>query len=296
MNDHESVLLSTTTDILCHNKDGHYLDCTGGLGGHSAEILTRLSDKGRLWICDYHIESVEKLKARFADDKRVEVIHSRFSKIFDNLVFPFDGILADLGISSMQLSDQNLGIGFLLEDAPLDMRIDKGLETSAANLLETWDETELADTFYYYGGERFSRKIAAAIVMDRKKGTHYTTTNELRDLCSRVLGRYYYKKKIHPATKVFQALRIAVNSEIDELKQLLQTAPTKLNPNGLLCIISFHSGEDRLVKKTFKELSKTEDYNLLYKKAHKPDADEIKSNPRARSARLRTLIKIEGDN
>ena len=260
MLEHESVLLKTTIDVLNINKEGTYLDCTGGLGGHAAELLSQLNESGKLWICDYHRETAEKLTERFKSDSRVKVICSRFSQLFDNLNFSFDGIMADLGISSMQLDDNRLGIGFQVEDAALDMRIDDHLELSASDILKTYSQDDLADLFFYYGGERASRKIAAAIVMDRNKDVFYTTTSELRDLCSRVLGRFYYKKKIHPATKIFQALRIAVNKEIDELKTLLEMAPKKLNTSGRLAIISFHSGEDKLVKHTFRSLANTEDY------------------------------------
>jgi len=294
MLEHESVLLKTTIDVLNIKKGGTYLDCTGGFGGHAAELLNQLDESGKLWICDYHRETAEKLTERFKSDKRVKVIRSRFSQLFDNLNFSFDGIMADLGISSMQLDDESLGIGFLVEDALLDMRIDSHLELSASEILKTYSQEELADLFFYYGGERASRKIAAAIVADRKKDTFYTTTTELRDLCSRVLGRFYYKKKIHPATKIFQALRIAVNKEIDELKTLLEIAPKNLNPAGRLAIIAFHSGEDKLVKHTFRALAQTEDYFLPIRKAVKPTKEEIADNPRARSARLRILERIEG--
>ncbi|EKD50073.1 MAG: S-adenosyl-methyltransferase MraW [uncultured bacterium] len=291
MNGHESVLLKTTIDSVVTRTDGLYLDCTGGWGGHSIEILSRLTPGGKLWICDYHVETVKGLANRIAHDERATVICSRFSQVFDNLNFSFDGIIADLGISSVQLADPNLGIGFQLDNAPLDMRLDHRLTTSAADILSTHDASELADIFFYWGGERASRKIASAIVFDRNQGKHYTHTKQLKELCERVLGRYYHKKKIHPATKIFQALRIAVNHEIDELKTLLETAPHKLSPGGKLAVISFHSGEDGLVKKMFKDLAQTEDFQLAHKKAIKPDDTEIQRNPRARSARLRVLTR-----
>lgn len=287
--DHDSVLLKEAINLLCVNPDGFYLDCTGGMGGHSQELRARLSSKGRLWICDYHEETVKTLRERFNNDSRVCVVHSRFSAIFDNLNFPFDGILADFGISSPQLSDAELGIGFSMDGAPLDMRIDSSIEETAADVLKKSSEEELANIFFHFGGERASRKIAAAIVYDRKKGKVYETTDALRDLCSRVLGRYYRNKKIHSATKVFQGLRIAVNKELDEITQLLDQAPARLKCCGRLVLISFHAGEDALVKKRFKELSQTKEFFLPIKKAIQPDREEILQNPRSRSAKMRVL-------
>lgn len=289
---HQPVLLNEVIEFLNVKPDGVYLDCTGGAGGHSQAILGQLSSSGKMFVCDYHKNTVLKLKEKFADDGRVQVFHVRFSEVFDNLDSKFDGILADFGISSPQLENQDLGIGFQVDDAPLDMRIDHSLQKSAADLLNELSEEDLANVFFEYGGERASRKIAAAIVFDRKQQKHYTTTTELRELCERVLGRFYRGKKIHPATKVFQALRIAVNDELGEVKALLQKAPQSLNSNGRLALISFHSGEDRLVKTKFKELSQTDGFRLPVKKAIKPSLDEIKLNPRARSARLRVLEKV----
>lgn len=298
MANHETVLLKEAIDLLCVNPDGFYLDCTGGSGGHATELLSRLSGQAKLFICDFHSETVEGLKKRFRDDPRVQVHHSRFSLIFDNLDFSsrhrgFDGILADFGISSPQLEDARLGIGLLQNDIFLDMRIDDRLTLTAADVLKTYSQEKLADTFYYYGGERASRKIAAAIVADRKQGITYTTTDQLRDLCARVLGRYYRKRKIHPATKVFQALRIEVNQELEEIKVLLDQAPRHLKAEGRLVLISFHSGEDKLVKEKFRALAQTKDFNMPVKKVIKPDRDEVINNPRARSARMRVLERKE---
>ena len=292
MNEHETVFLKTAIDEIFINEAGRYLDCTGGQGGHAAELLARLGERGSLWICDYHMDAVNHLKRKFQDNKQVAVLHSRFSQIFDNLNFPFDGIVADLGISSVQLADPSLGIGFLQDEAPLDMRLDSALLTSAADILKTYSEAALADIFFYYGGESASRKIAAAIVYDRHNNKFYETAGALRDLCARVLGRYYRHKKIHAATKVFQALRIEVNQELEDLKVLLQKAPQFLNVDGRFAVISFHSGEDRLVKTCFKELAATPEFELGKRKAIKPEPEEIARNPRSRSARMRVLKKI----
>ncbi len=289
---HESVMLKPAVDFLVQNSSGAYLDCTGGLGGHAAEILTRLNEHGRLWICDYHQKTVERLQQRFAVDARVTILCSRFSQIFDKLNLFFDGIIVDLGISSPQLEDPELGIGFLVNDAPLDMRLDATLSATAADLLETTPEEKLADIFYRFGGETASRKLAKAVVDDRHQGKLYQTTSAFRDLCARVLGRFYRGKRIHPATKAFQALRIAVNRELEELATLLAQAPQRLNVRGRLCIIAFHSGEDRLVKNTFRELTTTDQFSRPVRKVLKPEREEIEKNPRARSARLRILEKV----
>lgn len=289
---HESVLCREAISSLITKKDGCYLDCTGGLGGHAAALLFQLTEQAKLWICDYHMESAQGLRTRFASDARVSVLHERFSRIFDNLNFPFDGILADLGISSPQLADETLGIGFLSDNAPLDMRIDHSLTLTATDILKHHTESDLADIFYYFGGEHASRKLARAIVTDRSQKKYYQTTGELRDLCARVLGRYYRGKKIHPATKIFQSLRIAVNQELDELKILLEKAPGHLAKDGKLVIISFHSGEDSLVKTRFRELKATGDFCLVEKKAIRPNENEVALNPRARSARMRVLEKL----
>lgn len=277
--------------------DGIYLDVTGGMGGHSAAIAQKLGPRGRLEICDYHEASVALLKKRFADLKNVRVHHARFSLIFDNPDLPagFDGILADFGISSHQLEQEKIGIAFLQDDVPLDMRLDKNLGTTAAELLETLPENELADIFFHLGGERAARHLARIIAHDRQSGKAPHTTTELRQLCERTLGRFYRGKKIHPATKIFQALRIAVNHELSEIEIFLKVAPVRLNKGGRLVTIAFHEGEDRLVKDSFRKLAETEEFFLPKRKAVKPGPEEIVANPRARSARLRVLEKQGGE-
>lgn len=313
---HVPVLLREALEGLNIRPDGVYLDATGGLGGHSAAILERLDKGGRLFIRDYHRASVAALAARFRDDARVEVDYARFSRLFENeSAFPlgtralatgraqpgatallgttaFDGILADLGISSAQLDDANLGIAFSHDGAPLDMRLDDELRETAADILAHRSRDELADIFFHLGGERAARKIAAAVALDReKKG--FETTGDLRGLCERVLGRTYRGARIHPATKVFQALRIAVNRELEEVEALLQTAPDRLKTGGHLVVIAFHAGEDRLVKTRFSELVGSGAFKQPQRKAIKPSKEEIAANPRARSARMRVIEKVE---
>lgn len=288
---HDPVLLAEAVEHLVTNPEGRYVDCTGGLGGHSRAILENLGTQAELWISDYHKPTAEALEQSFKQEKRAHVVCARFSSIFDNLVPPFSGILADFGISSPQLEDPDIGIGFQI-DGPLDMRIDETLTQTAADLLKTASQEELADIFFFYGGERASRKMAAAIVMDRKNQKFYDTTTELGGLCERVLGKFYFKKKIHPATKIFQALRIAVNRELDEVDILLEKAPYALEVGGRLVLISFHEGEDRKVKKKFLELQQMGDFKRITRKAIKPSDEEIERNPRSRSARMRVLERV----
>lgn len=290
-NFHEPVLLQEVVAHLVTRSPGRYLDCTGGFGGHSQAILEKLTQDSEMWIADYHKPTAENLRLKFLSDKRVHVLNERFSMIFDNLVPPFHGILADFGISSPQLEDSRLGIGFNVE-APLDMRIDERLQISAQDILATYDEKDLADIFYNFGGERASRKLASAIVYDRKINKFYTTTTELKLLCERVLGRFYRGKKIHPATKIFQALRIAVNEELLEVQKILEKAPYFLAQGGRLALISFHEGEDRLVKTAFKNLESTGEFKRVTRKAIQPSDEEIKNNPRSRSAKMRVLERV----
>lgn len=288
---HAPVLCDEVVEFLVTNPSGRFLDCTGGMGGHARAILHKLTASGELWIGDYHKPTVQALQEKFISEKRIRVLCSRFSMIFDNLVPPFLGILADFGISSPQLEDPNLGIGFSIH-APLDMRLDTDLTLTASDLLQTLKENDLADVFYNYGGERAARRLARAIVFDRQQKKFYTTTTDLKLLCERVLGKFYRGKKIHPATKVFQALRIAVNHELDEVKIFFKKAPEFLAIGGRLAVISFHEGEDRLAKTMFKEWEATKRFRRLTRKAVQPSEDELKKNPRSRSARLRVLERI----
>ncbi len=285
------MLLTEVVEFLVTDVNARYLDCTGGFGGHSQAILEKLAADSELWIADYHKPTAEKLKIKFLSENRVRVLNERFSVIFDNLVPPFCGILADFGISSPQLEDPTLGIGFS-SDAPLDMRIDSSLTLSATDILQTHSEEEIANIFYNFGGERASRRLARAIVHDRDIDKFYTTTTELKLLCERVLGKFYRGKKIHPATKIFQALRIAVNRELEEVQMILEKAPGFLSVGGRLVLISFHEGEDRLVKTAFKALEATGQYRRITRKAVQPSDAELQQNPRARSARLRVLERV----
>ncbi len=190
----------------------------------------------------------------------------------------------------MQLNEPARGFSFKY-DAPLDMRMDPTLPYSAADLLEDLPETELADLIFHLGGERGSRRIASRIVRDRESGKPVKTTSQLESLVRSAL-RIRGHRRIHPATKTFQALRMAVNREIESLKGFLEAAPDLLAPGGILALISFHSGEDRLIKHRFKDLAKSGRFNILQKSVIRPSAEERQRNPRSRSAKFRGLIRV----
>ena len=291
---HVSVLPSESIELLHVRSDGLYVDATAGAGGHSEEILKRLGPQGRLTTVDCDPQAVKGVKEKFGGDSRVKIFHARFSELFEILsrekLVPLDGILADLGISSLQLADPSMGIGFM-QEGPLDMRMDPRRDKTAADLIAELTEKELADLIYQLGEERHSRRLARMIVMSREKDPINTTT-QLRLIAERAIGPFYRKGRIHPATRLFQALRLAVNRELEELDILLESIPELLAPGGRAAIISFHSLEDRKVKQKFVALKK-EGWNLITKKPVTPSDEEVRSNPRSRSAKLRVIERRE---
>ncbi|MEL7034885.1 MAG: 16S rRNA (cytosine(1402)-N(4))-methyltransferase RsmH [Cyanobacteria bacterium J06592_8] len=266
---------------------GHYLDATVGGGGHSLLILQAAPDV-HLTAIDQDEVAIAVAEARltevepsFAD--RVQFWQGNFAE-YQPQGIEFDGIIADLGVNSAQLDTPHRGFSFRNE-APLDMRMNQKQALSAAEIVNTWDEVELADIFYHYGEERFSRRIARRIVQKRP----FETTIQLADLvasCYPPKSRY---GRIHPATRVFQALRIAVNQELSVLETFLARAPDWLKVGGKIGVISFHSLEDRRVKQSFRGDNRLQ---VLTKKPIQPQADEILDNPRARSAKLRVAERI----
>lgn len=272
---HIPVLSREVIEGLAIQSGGHYLDATVGGGGHSALILAA-ADQVRLSAIDQDETAIAAAKAKLGD--RVTFYHENFSE-FDPGDTRFDGILADLGVSSVQLDVADRGFSFR-QEAALDMRMDRRQELTAAEIVNHWEESKLADIFYTYGEERLSRRIAKRIVEQRP----FKTTTELAEAIAHSVPKQYRYGRIHPATRVFQGLRIAVNRELEVLETLIAKAPLWLKPGGRIAIISFHSLEDRIVKHRLRE---SELLTVLTKKPIIAQEDEIRENVRSRSAKLR---------
>lgn len=306
---HKSVLLVETLDLLDLKRDGIYLDATLGLGGHTEAILENF--EGRVIGLDQDSEAIEFAKKRLEKfGERIIIYQANFSSVKQVLkkaqIEKVDGIIADLGVSSLQLDNFERGFSFRFE-APLDMRMNQNSELeTAAEMLERLSEEEIANIIYNFGDERFSRRIARRIVERRKQGNPVETTLELAELVKRCVPRSR-KDKIHPATKTFQALRIAVNQEIEILEDFLRNAVDCLKLDGRLLVITFHSIEDRIVKRTMQNLSgrcfcppkfpkcvcgAEKKVEILTKKPIVPSEEEQTENPRSRSAKLRACQKI----
>ena len=274
---HIPVLGVEVVEGLAVQAGSHYLDATVGGGGHSRLILEAAPDV-RITAIDQDEQAIAAAEAKLAEfGDRVQFRRSNFAEFQPSE--QFDGIIADLGVSSAQFDTADRGFSFRLE-APLDMRMDQRQTLTAAEVINTWDEAKLADIFYHYGEERLSRRIARRIVERRP----FHTTTELAEAIAYSVPRAYRYGRIHPATRVFQGLRIAVNRELAVLETFLQQAPTWLKPEGRIGIISFHSLEDRLVKHAFKD---SELLTVLTKKPIVPQEAEIEVNSRSRSAKLR---------
>lgn len=290
MINHRPVLLKEVMEVLNIREDGIYLDATAGGGGHSMEILRRLSDSGVLICSDRDTSSVERLRTRF-DDKRVLIKRSTFSgipvELLSSQIKHVDGVLFDLGLSMYQLRDMDRGFSFDSE-ARLDMRMDRSIAISAWDVVNGFSQKEIEKILKDYSDERYYRKIARVIVNRRRR----EKINTCRELASLVAGVYGRRGKIHPATKTFQAIRIAVNDEIEELRHGLKNAMEILSRGGRLCVISYHSIEDRVVKHFMRDMSKDNVLRSLTKKPITPSRDEVRSNPAARSAKLRGAEKI----
>jgi 16S rRNA (cytosine1402-N4)-methyltransferase len=307
---HRPVLLEEVIELLDVKRGGLFVDATLGLGGHTEAILDA-SPANTVIAIDQDERAMELARPRlkgFGD--RVTFVHSNFEAIKEVLRSTgnekVDGILADLGVSSLQLDSEERGFSFRF-DAPLDMRMNQTSgDPTVAELLATLTEWEIADIIYRFGEERHSRRIARRIVEKREAGSPVTTTNELKELVERSVPRSR-KDKIHPATRTFQALRIAVNRETEILEQFIVDAIDSLNPNGRVAIITFHSLEDRVVKQIFNKLSgkcscppkmpvcicgATKLIEILTRKPVTPGELEIDTNPRSRSAKLRVAKKI----
>ncbi|WP_426476505.1 16S rRNA (cytosine(1402)-N(4))-methyltransferase RsmH [Chryseobacterium sp. CBSDS_008] len=295
---HNPVLLKQSVDDLVTNPDGIYVDCTFGGGGHSREILSRLSDKGRLFSFDQDLDALKNT----IDDPRFTLVNQNFRFLENSLlmygVSQVDGVLADLGVSSHQFDEADRGFS-TRSNAPLDMRMNVMQNLDAKRVINEYEEGELADLFYHYGELREARKLAREIVHHRKTKS-IETTEDLKKLFSYIpphkVNKFY--------AQLFQAIRIEVNQELEVLKEMLIQAFNVLKPEGRLVVISYHSLEDRLVKRFLKngmfEGEPERDIYGNYKKAFElikskaiiPDDKEIEENSRARSAKMRTGIKV----
>lgn len=306
---HISVLLNECIENLNIKPDGIYVDGTLGLGGHSEQILKRL-DTGRLIGIDRDESAIRRTGERLAQyADKMTLVHGNFcdvSQILDELgIAAVDGMLFDLGVSSPQLDEAERGFSYM-NDAPLDMRMDNTSALTASNVVNDWNEAELVRILRDFGEERYARRIASRIV-ERREQKKIETTLELVDIIRSAMPAAALREKQHPAKRSFQAIRIAVNDELGAVDRMMKTAPDRLKTGGRLCVISFHSLEDRIVKTGiaarengctcpreapicvcgFKQTLRS-----VHRKPIVPDEDELNFNPRARSAKLRVAERV----
>ena len=306
---HISVLLDECIENLNIKPDGTYLDGTLGMGGHSFEIASRLST-GRLICIDRDETAIERAGRRLAPfGDKVKLVHGNFSDaaaILDSLgIEGVDGMLFDLGVSSPQLDEAERGFSYMVQ-APLDMRMDQSGGLSAYEVVNTWDENRLNRILWDYGEERYARRITAAILKHREEKP-IETTQELVDIIRSAMPAAALREKQHPAKRSFQAIRIAVNDELGAIASMMDSAPDKLNHGGRLCVISFHSLEDRIVKSGIQAREHgctcpreapvctcgfVQTLKSVSRKPSLPTEEEIARNPRARSAKLRVAERV----
>ncbi|MDP4038434.1 MAG: 16S rRNA (cytosine(1402)-N(4))-methyltransferase RsmH [bacterium] len=298
MQKHKPVLLDQVIEVLHPGSGEKFIDMTAGYGGHSKKLLSMIGSDGYGYLIDRDKQAIDKLKKSFKSAANVQIIKNRFSQI-DKLGLPkVDMILIDLGVSSAQLDEANRGFSFLKE-ARLDMRMDRSDRLDAHYVVNNYSQKDLANLIFHYGEEKKARQIAKSIVESRKVRTIETTIQ----LANIIAGKIRKTGKINPATKTFQAIRIEVNNELDELKKGLENSLKFLGKGGRLAVISFHSLEDRIVKRFIDENSKeTTDITgkviaqaYLKKVTKKPITGKLESdyNRRARSAKLRAAVKIK---
>ncbi len=288
---HRSVLLDEVLAYLSPVPGGLYVDGTLGMGGHSEAILSRSAPDGRVIAFEWDEEAIAISRRRLQRfGERLTIIRRNFAEIVDGVrelgIATIDGILIDIGLSSLQLDKGGRGFSFQRNE-PLDMRMDIRQQTTAATLLASCTEEQLADIFFYFGEEYQARPIAATIVRARMKEP-VLTSKQLAGLVAEAVPKRFHPKKIHVATKVFQALRIAVNTELENLSRILDEAAALLKPGARFCVISFHSLEDRIVKRKFRDSTLLE---VLTQRPIMPQAAEIEENPRSRSARMRVACR-----
>lgn len=306
---HFSVLLNECIENLNIKPDGVYLDGTLGLGGHSYQIASRLNS-GRLICIDRDETAIERAGKRLAAfGDKITFVHGNFcdaADIIDRLgISGVDGMLFDLGVSSPQLDETERGFSYM-GDAPLDMRMDASDSLTAYDIVNTWDENRLNRILWDYGEERYARRISAAIISHRARKP-IETTLELVDIIKGAMPAAALREKQHPAKRSFQAIRIAVNDELGSISRMMETAPDKLNKGGRLCVISFHSLEDRIIKSGIASRENgctcpreapicTCGFKQTLKSVHRkpilPTEEELEANPRSRSAKLRVAERV----
>lgn len=310
MFNHTSVLLHESVEALNIKPDGIYVDATMGGGGHSSLILESLTT-GRLIGFDQDEVAIKHNQEKFKDDDRVTIIKSNFENLKSELakigINKIDGIIYDLGVSSMQIDESERGFSYML-DAKLDMRMDQSQALNAYDVVNTMSEKDLATIFKDYGEEKFSKQIASAIVKKRTQAPITTTLELVEVIKGAIPKKFFYKLTSHPAKKVFQALRIYVNRELNVFKISVDDAFELLNKDGIISVITFHSLEDRICKTTFKELSSVDPSlkdlpvipeelqakgKVITNKPILPSKEELEHNSRARSAKLRVIQKIK---
>jgi 16S rRNA (cytosine1402-N4)-methyltransferase len=289
---HIPVLKDEVLEWLQPRPGALYVDGTLGLGGHTQAILERSAPTGQVVGFEWDEEAAAATGRHLAGfGERVRIVRASYADVVPELeqlgIAKVDGLIADLGVSSLQLDRAERGFSFRTDNA-LDMRMDRRRPMTAATLVAQADEDQLADIFYHYGEERQARRIARFIVEARAQAP-VDATGRLAAIVAAAVPRKYHPPKVHVATKVFQALRIAVNGELDNLSRLLTTAPQILAPGARICIITFHSLEDRIVKQAFQQNSA---YAVLSKRPIEPSPEEMRRNPRARSAKLRIAERV----
>jgi 16S rRNA (cytosine1402-N4)-methyltransferase len=306
---HVSVLLNECIEALNIKENGVYVDCTLGGAGHSSEILKKLSCEGRLIGIDQDTDALNAAKEKLKAFENVTYVHNNFTNIEailnDLNIDGVDGVLMDLGVSSYQLDTGERGFSYM-QDAPLDMRMNRESDLSAYDIINSYEETDIYKIIRDYGEEKFASRIAKFIV-DRRKLKPINTTLELVDIIKAAIPAKARREGPHPAKRTFQAIRIAVNKELEILNKAIEGAVNKLNKDGRIAVITFHSLEDRIIKNKFKELEepcicpkefpvcacgKLPVVKIITKKPLEPSAEELEVNPRSRSAKLRIAQKI----
>ena len=305
--EHVPVMLDEVVEAVAPRPGGLYVDCTFGRGGHTRAVLERIGPTGRVLAIDRDPQAVATARELTRSDPRISLHHARFGEIGEiartvDLAGRVDAVLMDLGVSSPQLDQPARGFSFL-NDGPLDMRMDPGVGTSAAEWLASASEREIERVLRGFGEERAARRIARAVVAERKRGSPIATTRRLASIVASVVRRGGVRARVHPATRSFQAIRVHVNDELGELERALAAVPNLLAPGGRLVVVSFHSLEDRIVKRFMRgdgaasvlprrlpipdAASRPDGVMTPLMRARRPSEREVAANPRARSAVLR---------